>query len=226
MGFHLIEQFVDTPAERTAAIRRTPLGAIKGLGAPIWCTILSSKYWDADTKLAYYGYRYFHPDQGRWLSRDPLEEQAFFLSYSLIHPSVAYDLYLEASLLSYQFNDNDPIAKVDVLGLGFIDCVKALFELREAMALGQGRLDDILKFIAEGKCPDMGHLKALLQANARASSALNRVMKHCFNQPDASELIEKGMELLNKIAPLFGKPLKCCPAVPVPIPPVPIPIPI
>ena len=34
----------------------------------------SSKYFDDETGLGYWGYRYYHPETGRWLSRDPLEE--------------------------------------------------------------------------------------------------------------------------------------------------------
>ena len=32
----------------------------------------SSKYTDAETGLCYYGFRYYQPETGRWLSRDPL----------------------------------------------------------------------------------------------------------------------------------------------------------
>lgn len=34
----------------------------------------STKYFDRETGLYYYGYRYYQPDTGRWLSRDPIEE--------------------------------------------------------------------------------------------------------------------------------------------------------
>ena len=34
----------------------------------------STKYFDAETGLSYYGYRYYLSGQGRWLNRDPLEE--------------------------------------------------------------------------------------------------------------------------------------------------------
>ena len=34
----------------------------------------STKYQDDETGLDYYGYRYYHPDTGRWLSRDPVGE--------------------------------------------------------------------------------------------------------------------------------------------------------
>jgi RHS repeat-associated protein len=35
----------------------------------------SSKYTDAETGLCYYGFRYYQPETGRWLSRDPLGER-------------------------------------------------------------------------------------------------------------------------------------------------------
>jgi RHS repeat-associated protein len=34
----------------------------------------STKYFDAETGLYYFGYRYYHPKLGRWMSRDPIEE--------------------------------------------------------------------------------------------------------------------------------------------------------
>jgi RHS repeat-associated protein len=34
----------------------------------------STKYTDNETKLVYYGHRYYQPSAGRWLSRDPIEE--------------------------------------------------------------------------------------------------------------------------------------------------------
>ena len=35
----------------------------------------STKYYDADTDLYYYGYRYYSPSLGRWISRDPISER-------------------------------------------------------------------------------------------------------------------------------------------------------
>jgi RHS repeat-associated protein len=36
--------------------------------------LFSTKYTDAETGLLYYGYRYYQPSTGRWLSRDPIGE--------------------------------------------------------------------------------------------------------------------------------------------------------
>ncbi len=35
----------------------------------------STKYWDEESSLVYYGYRYYSPSMERWISRDPSEEQ-------------------------------------------------------------------------------------------------------------------------------------------------------
>ena len=55
----------------------------------------STKYWDNETELYYYGYRYLK--QGRWLNRDPIEERG--------------------GLNLYGFAGNDSINKTDYLGM-------------------------------------------------------------------------------------------------------------
>ena len=51
----------------------------------------STKYHDAETDLYYYGYRYYSPSLGRWISRDPIEERkennllSFCKNNGLIH---------------------------------------------------------------------------------------------------------------------------------------------
>ena len=41
----------------------------------------STKYYDAETDLYYYGYRYYSPSLGRWISRDPMGEEGGFGLY-------------------------------------------------------------------------------------------------------------------------------------------------
>jgi RHS repeat-associated protein len=43
----------------------------------------STKYQDHDTDLYYYGYRYYSPSMGRWLNRDPINENGFFAVMTL-----------------------------------------------------------------------------------------------------------------------------------------------
>jgi RHS repeat-associated protein len=59
----------------------------------------SSEFYDTETNLVYYNYRYYSPDLGRWTKRDPIEEQG-------------------GSNL-YGFTKNNSISKVDQLGLLF-----------------------------------------------------------------------------------------------------------
>ena len=59
--------------------------------------LASTKYYDWETGLYYYGYRYYSPELARWLSRDPLGELG---GYGL-----------------YSFVKNAPIGAVDSLGL-------------------------------------------------------------------------------------------------------------
>ncbi len=57
----------------------------------------STKYTDAETGLLYYGLRYYSPNQGRWISRDPIEEEG------------ARNLYATCG--------NNSVSQVDLLGL-------------------------------------------------------------------------------------------------------------
>ena len=56
----------------------------------------STKYLDPETGFYYYGYRYYDPELGRWLTRDPIEEQG--------------------GLNLYGFCGNDAVNRADRLG--------------------------------------------------------------------------------------------------------------
>ncbi len=57
----------------------------------------STKYLDQETNLYYYGYRYYSPELGRWLNRDPIGERG--------------------GRNLYAFTSNNPINLIDILGL-------------------------------------------------------------------------------------------------------------
>ncbi len=63
----------------------------------------STKYFDIETELYYYGYRYYDAGLGRWLNRDPIEE--------------------DGELNLYRFGKNNPIFGYDLFGLDFIAVV-------------------------------------------------------------------------------------------------------
>ncbi len=56
----------------------------------------STKYYDAETSLYYYGYRFYSPSLSRWLNRDPIEEAG--------------------GVNLYAFCKNKPIVAVDSIG--------------------------------------------------------------------------------------------------------------
>ncbi len=77
----------------------------------------STKYRDPMSGLYYYGYRYYNPTTGRWINRDPLEEQG--------------------GLNLYAFVGNNGVNKVDKLGQkvlnpnGYIFADELFFKLWE-----------------------------------------------------------------------------------------------
>ena len=77
----------------------------------------STKYTDNETDLLYYGYRYYSPALGRWLSRDPIEEHG--------------------GLNLYGFVNNDPVNSHDMLGLWKIERKRKKW----ALARYEGALD-------------------------------------------------------------------------------------
>jgi RHS repeat-associated protein len=74
---------------------------ILAIAAALFATpCLQAKYLDDETDLVYYGYRYYNPSTGRWLSRDPIREEVGQNLYDLV--------------------GNDAVNKLDFLGLNTI----------------------------------------------------------------------------------------------------------
>ena len=61
---------------------------------------------------------YFHPEEGRWISRDPIGDNAFLTGFSIGKaPKVQLALQSIALRPAYVFVDNSPPSRADVLGL-------------------------------------------------------------------------------------------------------------
>jgi RHS repeat-associated protein len=87
---------------RAAEYEYGPFGELLRATGPVANTSpfrWSSKYLDGETGAAYYGYRYFDPTSGRWLSRDPVSEAGGSILYGIV--------------------GNHPISKWDYMGLYF-----------------------------------------------------------------------------------------------------------
>ena len=73
-----------------------PFGAVSAFGDVTQPFQWSSEFYDSELDLVYYNYRHYSPSLGRFLSRDPIEEQG--------------------GLNLYAFVGNDSLLKLDVLG--------------------------------------------------------------------------------------------------------------
>ncbi len=70
----------------------------------------STKYQDDESDLLYYGFRSYNPVLGRWLSRDPIEEQGFdWLQDGSYGGAAGPNLY--------NFVANNPLSGIDLFGL-------------------------------------------------------------------------------------------------------------
>jgi len=74
----------------------------------------STKYTDSETGLLYYGFRYYQPQTGRWLNRDPINDRGSQITRSVLPEG---DLQEESNL--FAFVRNDPLGRFDPWGLAY-----------------------------------------------------------------------------------------------------------
>jgi RHS repeat-associated protein len=94
-----------------------------------WQTRFHGEKRDEETGFYNYGYRYYDPVTGRWPSRDPLGDEAFFVNY--ITGKTKDDIKgLKRERLKnlYGFTENRPIGAVDEFGLRLFDCDRTIWE--------------------------------------------------------------------------------------------------
>ena len=77
----------------------------------------STKYQDDETGLVYYGLRYYSPGMGRWISRDPIEEDGGLNIYGFVN-NAPIDLYDSIGLTSNDYNP-PPDSTVTPYQLGY-----------------------------------------------------------------------------------------------------------
>ena len=78
----------------TASYAYNPFGAQKSPTAEDENPFrFSSEYHDDETDLVYYNYRYYSPELGRWINRDPIEEEGGVNLYTFVdnRPTILYD---------------------------------------------------------------------------------------------------------------------------------------
>lgn len=82
----------------------------------------STKYWDGEVGLYYYGYRYYKPVLGRWLNRDPMEEKKVMDEDDFFNKE-----WLRENL--YLFVRNDVVNSIDPYGLHSYTVKKCTIEI-------------------------------------------------------------------------------------------------
>jgi RHS repeat-associated protein len=69
--------------------------------------MFSTKQYDTETGLQYFGYRFYNPSVGRWITRDPLGE---------LGGAAKAPAFFAGGLNLYQYVANDPINAIDPSG--------------------------------------------------------------------------------------------------------------
>ena len=100
-----IGQLMDANGNTVAQYEYSPFG-VQTLATGTYAASnpfrFSSEYYDSETGLAYYNYRYYSPVLGRWLSRDPIEEQGGYNLYGMVdNNAVVYFDFLGTSTDKY-----------------------------------------------------------------------------------------------------------------------------
>ncbi len=96
-----ITGLVDETATKVNTYEYTPFGKLKSETETVSNPFkFSSEYHDPETGLIYYNYRYYNPEHGKWLKRDPIAEQG--------------------GVNLYGFVGNSPINYIDNLGLAIL----------------------------------------------------------------------------------------------------------
>jgi RHS repeat-associated protein len=95
----------------------------------------STKRYDEKTGLSYYGYRYYSPALGRWMTRDPLEEAG--------------------GINLYEFVKNNPLSFVDPFGLEEVFCGPTPWGTDECCALVWNDKEGIMEAICPEKPRDV-----------------------------------------------------------------------
>lgn len=92
-----VSALFDSSGTPQAKFEYTPYGemlTIEGAWASAMPFCYSSEYRDGDLGLVYYNYRHYNPRDGRWISRDPIEESGEINLYAFVrnNPSYFYDV--------------------------------------------------------------------------------------------------------------------------------------
>ena len=147
----------------------------------------STKYTDRETGLLYYGYRFYAPEVGRWLNRDPIKEEGGLNLYGMVgNDAVNYvDILglLEIHMKNIKNKDKDCPSTIAILIGGAMDKSTGLAKnnIPYDVYAGWGERGVVQQFVAKLKkcCP-----------NAKIS-----VLGHSYGGDSALSLVQKMPEV-------------------------------
>ena len=115
-----VSDLTDAQGNVVAHYEYSPFGTHTAIGSYTGNPFrFSSEVFDSETGLIYYNYRYYNPNLGRWINRDPILEFAFRGLFVNVADNTT--TFLETSSLTekmpYLFTSNAPTDLLDNLGL-------------------------------------------------------------------------------------------------------------
>ena len=165
---------LDAEGNRVAEYAYGPFGQIlhmEGELAEINPLRFSSEYYDDETELIYYNYRYFSPKLGRWIKRDPINEYG--------------------GVNIYCFVANNPINDWDWNGLGRIRGVVKLYKI-----LANGKK----QFLKTLTAKDVEGIKKLTKEAAKAKDMPRGVIVNSSTKTQAKKIAkQKGRKVIFEV---------------------------
>jgi RHS repeat-associated protein len=138
----------------------------------------STKYLDQETGLYYYGYRYYDPVTGRWLSRDPIGEWG--------------------GMNLHAFVNNDAINSWDICGMAELqqihELLKAILEAKKRCACCP-KVNAYLQCMEDGI---VGDNKELIKALDKIASNIGKAKKTTKNVKTATDALGFLQEVFDK----------------------------
>ena len=188
-----------------------------------WNFLFHAEFIDTDSGLYNYGYRYYHPQLGRWLTRDPIGIKGGVNSYAVASNNVVdhIDLFGLAGATTHGLEACEPK-----------DCCPVL--LRKAYLLATSIQDRILEMAmsqvnGQGFWPWCGHQYQIAQQMISVANCLKLISEKCLpglgpKVPDFKD-VPRWVPVSPWVPVPPVRPPKPAPKPPVVVPPNPEPVP-
>ena len=96
-----------------------PFGAVTASGDVTQPFQWSSEFYDSELGLVYYNYRHYSPSDGRWLSRDPIEEEGGRNLYAFIGNNPIFFVEYRGNIAIVAI----PVVAIGIIAIGIIGAI-------------------------------------------------------------------------------------------------------